>query len=330
MELNLAGIPQVESLVVAVATPLDREFHPDISLMLDRCRSLLRDGCDGIALFGTTGEGTELSVSDRSATLDSLIRGGIDPERLIVSVSALALPDIVRLAQHALERNVAGILLMPPCVYRSGITEEGTFQFFSAAIDRVGREDLRLYLYHFPEICGAAVSPRVIRRLDEKYPGAIAGVKDSGGDFNFTEGLLRRFSHLSIYTGSEIHVPQALARGARGTICGLANVMPRLLRGMFDLPTEFERRRIVPLICSGDAILCRAPFIAAVKAVIADATHQAAWSRTIPPMAQIPMRDMQWILRDFRRWEESLPANYRTLYPVQKESVGTVVAMRRG
>ncbi len=245
-------------------------------------------------------------------------------------MSALALPDIVCLAQHALERNVAGILLMPPCVYRSGITDEGTFQFFSAAIERVGREDLRLYLYHFPEICGAVVSPRVIRRLDEKYPGAIAGIKDSGGDFNFTEGLLRRFSHLSIYTGSEIHVPQALARGARGTICGLANVMPRLLRGMFDLSTEYDRRRIIPLIRAGDAILCRAPFIAAVKAIVGDATNQAAWSRTIPPMAKIPMREMQWILHDFRRWEDSLPATYRSLYPVQKESVGTVVAMRRG
>ncbi len=69
----------MESLVVAVATPLDREFHPDSSLLIDRCRALLQDGCDGIALFGTTGEGTELSVSDRSATLDCLIRGGSIP-----------------------------------------------------------------------------------------------------------------------------------------------------------------------------------------------------------------------------------------------------------
>jgi hypothetical protein len=99
---------------------------------------------------------------------------------------------------------------------------------------------------------------------------------------------------------------------------------------MFNLSTEFERRRIVPLIRAGDAILCRAPFIAAIKAVVGNATNQAAWSRTIPPMAQISMRELEWILRDFRRWEESLPATYRTFYPAQKESAGTVVAMRRG
>ena len=119
---------------------------------------------------------------------------------------------------------------MPPCVYRVGITEEGTFRFYSAVIEETARADMRLYLYHFPDISGVPVTPRVIRRLDERYPGMIAGVKDSGGDLDFTEGLLRRFSHLSIFTGTEIHVPQAIANGARGTICGLANVMPRLMR----------------------------------------------------------------------------------------------------
>jgi 4-hydroxy-tetrahydrodipicolinate synthase len=38
-------------------------------------------------------------------------------------VGALAIPDIVRLSRHALDQKVAGLLLMPPCVYRGGITE---------------------------------------------------------------------------------------------------------------------------------------------------------------------------------------------------------------
>jgi 4-hydroxy-tetrahydrodipicolinate synthase len=298
-----------------VATPLTAEDRPDAALLLARCRALLAAGCDGIALFGTTGEGTELAVEDRQAILAGLIAGGLDPARLIVSAGALSMVDSVRLTVDATERRVAGVLLMPPCVYRSGITEDGTFRFYASVIDRVSRADLRLYLYHFPDISGVPVTPGVVRRLEERYGEIIAGVKDSGGSFEFTEGLLRRFSHLAIYTGSEGQVPQALASGARGTICGLGNVMPRLLRAMLDAPSHFERRQFTVPILAGDNILSRHAFIASIKAVLADATGEAAWRRVLPPMAEIPLAEELRLITDFRRWEARLPPALRSLYP---------------
>src|SRR5262245_53545623 len=180
----------------------------------------MHGGCDGVTLFGTTGEGAEFSVADRTATLERVIAAGIPAERIIVSVGALSIPDIVALARHAVDHKVDGVLLMPPCVYRGGITEDGTFRFYASIIDAIARTDLRLYLYHFPDICGVPITPGVVRRLDERYSGSIVGIKDSGGDLDFTEALLRRFSHLSVLTGTETHVPQLLASGGRGTICG--------------------------------------------------------------------------------------------------------------
>ena len=57
-----------------------------------------------------------------------------------------------------------GVLLMPPALYRSGIGEDGTFRFYATVIDRVARRDLRLYLYHFPDICGVPITARLVRR----------------------------------------------------------------------------------------------------------------------------------------------------------------------
>ena len=57
----------------------------------------------------------------------------------------------------------------------------------------------------------------------------------------------------------------------RGAICGLANVMPRLLRALVDAPTAFDRRALLPALLRADAILSRRPFIPSAKAVIADA-----------------------------------------------------------
>src|SRR5439155_17525554 len=163
----VTSLPTTDCLLVAATTPVGIDYRPDGDLLLEHCRSLLKAGCDGVTLFGTTGEGPEFAVEDRQAALESVIAAGLDPDRIFVSVGALAIPDIVRLSCHALDQHVAGLLLMPPCVYRSGITDDGTFRFYATVIDRVGRAEMCLYLYHFPQICGAHVTPAVIRRLEE-------------------------------------------------------------------------------------------------------------------------------------------------------------------
>lgn len=315
MKTDTSPLPSSDCLLVAAATPLTADLHPDVDLLAGHIAMLRRAGCDGVALFGTTGEGTEFSLRDRMETLDALAAAGVEPGRLVVSVGALAIPEIVELARQALDHEVDSLLLMPPCVYRGGITEEGTFRFYATVIERIGRDDLRLCLYHFPDICGVPLTPRVVRRLDEAYPGLISGVKDSGGDLDFTEALVRRFSHLAIYTGSEIHVPQALAAGARGTICGLGNAMPGLMRAMFDAPTAFDRRMLVPALLAGDAILSRLPFVAAVKAVLAAATGKPGWNRVLPPMSEPAMPERGWLLGDFMRWDAALPAPWRSFAP---------------
>jgi 4-hydroxy-tetrahydrodipicolinate synthase len=315
--------------MVAAATPLTADLHPDVELLCRHIAMLFGAGCDGVALFGTTGEGTEFAVEDRLMALEAVVASGIAPGRLVVSVGALSIPDIVRLAHHALDHRVDSLLLMPPCVYRSGITEDGTFHFYATVIDRIARADMRLCLYHFPDICGVPLTPRVIRRLDEAYPGIISGVKDSGGDLDFTEALIRRFSHLSIYTGSEIHLPQALAAGARGTICGLGNVIPRLMRAMFDAPTAFDRRKMAQALLSVDFILSRKPFAASVKAVLASANAEPSWNRVLPPMSEISMPERAWMLRDFANWERELQEGWRTFHPAEHKAESQVVMMRR-
>lgn len=312
MKTPAPALPETDCLMVAAATPLTQDLRPDIGLLGAHVAMLLAAGCDGVALFGTTGEGAEFAVEDRMRGLDGLLATGMAPGKIVVSVGALAIPDIARLAQHALDRNVDSLLLMPPCVYRGGITEEGTFRFYATVIDRIARADLRLCLYHFPDICGVPLTARVIRRLDEAYPGIITGVKDSGGDLDFTEALIRRFSHLSIYTGTEIHLPQALAAGARGTICGLGNAMPRLMRAMFDAPTAFDRRKLLPALISGDFILSRKPFVASVKAVLAEMNAEPGWNRVLPPMSDVARPERDWMLRDFRRWEAGLEPAWRS------------------
>ena len=321
-----SGLPRARCLVAAIATPLSPDFRPDRDRLLARAQALMAAGCDGIALFGTTGEGAELAVEDRTAALEALLAAGVPARRLIVSAGALSIPDAARLAAHATDRGVDGILLMPPTVFREGITEDATFRYYDTVIARVDRPDLRLYLYHFPGISGVPITPPVIRRLDERHPGTIAGIKDSGGDAEFSTELARRFSHLSLFIGSETHLPDLVGQGARGAICGLANVMPRLLRALVDAPTGFDRRAFLPALLAADAILARHPFVSSVKAVIADALADPAWRRVIPPLPELPLLERQRLVADFRAWDAALPPALRGL---AEDPAPRVVDLRR-
>ena len=49
---------------------------------------------------------------------------------------------------------------MPPCVYRSGMNDDGTFRYYSTILEQLSNPRLRLYLYHFPYISGVPINPQ--------------------------------------------------------------------------------------------------------------------------------------------------------------------------
>lgn len=303
----MAELPHRNCVMAAVATPVTADFRPNADLLLDHCRRLLAEGCDGLAVFGTTGEGVSFTADDRRHVLEHLLAEGLDPARLIVSAGALTVEDMAALAGHATAEGVAGVLLMPPPFYRNGIDDDGVFAFYAAVIERARRADLQLYLYNFPAICGMTITPSLAARLGERFPGVVVGIKDSGGDWAVTAGLLRDCPELSIYTGTEIHLPDALVAGGAGTICGLANAIPTLLRRLADSPDAGEQRRMVLLVQAVDNLLCRAPFIPSLKAAIADSLGRPEWRRTVPPLLALAETEANRLADDYRRLMATLP-----------------------
>jgi 4-hydroxy-tetrahydrodipicolinate synthase len=295
----IEGMP-LRGLWTAAVTPVDASYRCDVARLAAHCRRLLDRGCDGVALFGTTGEGPAFSAAERARALEGLLAASLPPGRLIVSASSATLPDSIELARQATKAGVAGVLLMPPFFFRDGIGDEGIFRFYAALIDQIGEPALRALLYHIPGASGVPVRPPVIRRLVERYPRTIVGIKDSGGDWGYTEELLRRFSRLAIFTGTETHIHLALQQDGAGTICGLGNVIAPLLRRLFDAPDITERQRLIPLIQKTDSMMSRGAFIACLKAWIAAETGDAAWSRLLPPMAPLPAVEAARLAADFR------------------------------
>jgi 4-hydroxy-tetrahydrodipicolinate synthase len=281
--------PPRPHLICATATPLDPDFGCDRRLLLAHCRGLLAQGCDGITLFGTTGEGPTLPTAERQAVLEHLLDQGIAPDRLIVACGSASPIDAIQLARHALSLELARVLLMPPFFHRAAASEEGVRRFYGEVVERVADDRLRLLLYHFPAITGVGLSVDLVGRLRAAFGEVVLGIKDSGGDWQQTAAFLDGFPGLAVYTGTEVHARRAVARGGAGTICGLANVAPDLLRRLLDAPDEGRAAALERALRQLDDMLCARGFLRSCKAVIGASTGEAGWRQVMPPV--MPLDD---------------------------------------
>jgi 4-hydroxy-tetrahydrodipicolinate synthase len=286
-EASLPNHRTWRGLYVALATPLADEGMPHHGLLAARAQALLAQGCDGVALFGTTGEGPAFPVAERIAGLEALLAAGIPPERLVVGASATAAGDALALTRHALAMGISEVLLTPP-FFLKAVDDDGLFRFYAEHIARAGSNRLRLLLYHIPPVTGIALGPELIERLASAFPEVVIGVKDSGADWPFTRQLLERFPELEILCGEETHLPQALAQGGAGTICGMANFVPQLMRRLIDR-RDSEGAALLERLCALSAAIDRSgAFHRALRALVADVTGEPAWLRCLPPLSPLP------------------------------------------
>src|SRR5919106_3693242 len=114
-------------LICATATLLQQDLTCHRELFLDHCRDLLARGCNGVVVFGTTGEGPYFGAAERRSALEFLLERGLAPARVIVGAGSASLGDAVDLTRHALSIGIRSVLLMPPFFLRAAITEAGVF-----------------------------------------------------------------------------------------------------------------------------------------------------------------------------------------------------------
>ena len=196
----------VRGLWCATLTPLDASGGVDHGLLVAHARSLLAQGVDGVAPFGTTGEGQSFSMAERIAGIEALLAAGIGPERVVAATGCAALPETVALTRHGARAGCAACLVLPPFFWKDA-TDDGLFTWYAKVIDAVGDPSLRIYLYHIPQVSGTPLSVDLVERLAGAFPGVIAGVKDSAGDWSNTAALLARVPQLAILVGHEPHLP---------------------------------------------------------------------------------------------------------------------------
>jgi 4-hydroxy-tetrahydrodipicolinate synthase len=291
--------PSLRGVLAPVITPFTGGLAPDPGRFQRHCAWLLAQGCCGLAVFGTNSEANSLGQQERMDLLSGLAASGVDPARLIPGTGCCSLPETVALSAHAVALGCHGVLMLPPFYYK-GVPDEGLFRSYSEVIQRVGDARLRIYLYHIPPVSGVAISVPLVERLLKAYPGTIAGVKDSGGDWEHTSALLGYAAQgLEVYAGSEVFLLRTLRGGGAGCITAGANVNPAAIDRVFRHWDEPSAEALQAAIDRVRVILqSHGPMIPALKAVTAHFAGDPAWRTVRPPLVELPGAQTQALLDD--------------------------------
>ena len=264
---------------VASATPLTAAGAVDHTKLAGHALQLFKQGVDGVVLFGTTGEGTSFSIAERLATVEALLASGVAADRIGLGGGFPAISDAIALTRSALGLGLKHVLMLPPYFDRS-VTADGIEDAFAAVIDGVADDRLRATLYNIPQVSGVAVPAPVAANLRQRYGALVAGVKDSSADFKQFRSYRAAAPELAITVGNETDIARAIAEGGAGTICGMANIVPQLVKAMIDVSAGAEARMQAAI----DVVVAGPSFTATMKAVLAAQTGDAGWLRVRPPL----------------------------------------------
>ena len=265
-------------LSCALALPVHQDSSIDFLRLTVHAARSLAAGCSSVTVFGTTGEGASVSLSEREQVLGALLDAGISLRRQVIGgVTAVAVGDAVDQARMLIDRDCLGMLMAPPFYFKN-VTDEGLYRWFSQVFEKIGKRARDVFLYHIPSVTQAPLSIELIRRLKVDFPEVVVGVKDSGGDWAYTEMLLRTHGDLILLIGDERHLAAGVRLGAQGAISGLANVHPERLLKMIETAEDDS-----PVIDLVNEIL-KFPVTPAVKALIAHRQNDRAWLNVRAPL----------------------------------------------
>ncbi len=273
---------QPNKVYAAALTPFSRDLQVDTALLARHCGTLLAGGCDGVSLFGTTGEANSMSIAERINGLEAVLEGGIPARTLMPGTGCCSVIDSVILTKHALANGVTDVLVLPPFFYKN-VSDDGVFDAYAYLIDKVDDPRLRVYLYHIPQYSGVPLGLELIARLRAAYPDIVVGIKDSSADAANLLSLCA-LEGFRVFVGAERLIRRALHAGAAGTICALGNTSGETLAALCADAGSDSADGLQSQITAELDLVDRYGFIPALKAHLAVEQQNATWENVRPPL----------------------------------------------
>ena len=284
------NFPTLPGVFTASLTPLDSNLEPDLEALIDHAMSLIKEGSDGVALLGSTGEANSLTLEQRLKIIEN-VPGFLSPEHLMLGTGSCSLQDAVVLTKASTRSGVWTVLVLPPFYYRPQ-SDEGAFRYFSEIIESVGDENLRVIFYNFPQLSGYSFSIEILLKLRERFGNTAAGIKDSSGDWENMKRLANEIPDFSVYAGTEKFLLDVLREGGAGCITATGNLTSPGCREVYRAwraGDQEEADGAQERLTRQRLVLQNHPFVSGLKSLTGLKTGRSVWCNMLPPF--VPLSD---------------------------------------
>ncbi|MBO0910960.1 MAG: dihydrodipicolinate synthase family protein [Acidobacteria bacterium] len=226
----------------AITTCFDSKLEVDHGFMERHCRWLLDNGCAGIVLLGSLGEGATLAFDEKVKIVRNCVRAAGGRAPVVASISALSTKEAVSLAKAAADEGSDALMVLPPYVYL------GDWREMKAHLAAVFRSTpLACMLYNNPVAYVTDFLPEHIQELAAEHEN-FESVKESSTDARRVAAIRSLLGNrLEVFVGVDDAIVEGIGVGATGWIAGLANALPRESVELFQLAVNCEREKALEL-----------------------------------------------------------------------------------
>ena len=281
---------KINGVYSAALTPINEDLSINKKLYLEHCQYLMKQGHDGLAIFGTTGEANSFSIKEKCEAIDFLLSSNIDPQLLIPGTGSSSVEDAIQLTKFAEKHKTRAVLLQPPFYYKN-VSDEGILNYFRKIIESVGSSDFHYLLYNIPQTTSVELNFNIIETLLKLYPNNIVGIKDSSGNTDSMLKTVKYFENLALFCGHDSLALHICKRGGAGAITAGTNISGKLLsfiinnknkekeiKGFNNYQTLLEKIR--------ETITSEEP-ISVMKAYFSVINDIPEWNNLMPPLKSL-------------------------------------------
>ena len=216
---------KINGIYAAGVSILDQNLKLDVNKTILHSENLIKDGCHGVVLFGSTGQSQLISLEEKFKLIEQISKSDLK-NQFIIGTGLNSLQDTILLLNLSISFKLNKFLIMPPAYYM--YEDKDVIRFYKKLLENVN--DCEIILYNFEKLSGYKFSIDCVKKLVNYFPKQIIGVKDSS--YNLFEKL--EIENFSILPGSETKLLKGLQIGCSGIITATCNVTASLSRKVYD------------------------------------------------------------------------------------------------
>ncbi len=228
---------------IGVIPPLLSSFTKDGEINEKGIKEIIRftlPHVNGYYPIGTYGCGPMMSISERRKVLEIILDEVNGKVPIVAHVGAASTKQTVELAKHAKSAGASGVGAISP-YYSPNLPEESMFYHFASLIDAVNEEEFPVFVYNNINYSQNKITPGLLKRLADH---GLRGCKDSSFDlvnFYLFKDAVSDYPDFNLIVGTEAIFIAAFDAGATGTVCGIGNIYPEILKKLYTQYSAGDR-----------------------------------------------------------------------------------------